>query len=175
MSLLTPMLRPRPRTVTRRPARHRWTPTVEGIESRLVMSGAAATMPAAAIAASVRAGHFTAVHMLPLKITNVIHGAGGLAAVGSLGSTPFTAPLKLSATPNAADPTCPILNLHLQAIDLNLLGLEVKTSDICLDITAHGGGDADSGLLGDLLCGVSNLLNTGAPLGPSSAACPPRT
>ena len=37
----------------------------------------------------------------------------------------------------------------------------MDTSAICLDITAHQGG----GLLGDLLCGVANLLNQGVPLG----------
>ena len=49
------------------------------------------------------------------------------------------------------------LNLALGPINLSLLGLNVDTSPICLDITAQQGG----GLLGDLLCGVANLLNGG--------------
>jgi hypothetical protein len=58
--------------------------------------------------------------------------------------------------------TCPILHLQLGPIDLNLLGLRVKLGGgpnanqvIVLDITAQRGG----GLLGDLLCGLSNILN----------------
>jgi hypothetical protein len=99
--------------------------------------------------------------MLPLTITGVQVVNGALQVVGKVGNTVFTAPLTLGTSPNAADPTCPILNLHLGPIHLNLLGLHVDTSAICLDITAHEGG----GLLGDLLCGVSNLLSTGSPLG----------
>jgi hypothetical protein len=53
---------------------------------------------------------------------------------------------------------CQILNLTLNPIDLNLLGLRVRTSRIDLRIEAIPGG----GLLGDLLCGITNLLNPGA-------------
>jgi len=64
----------------------------------------------------------------------------------------------------AADQTgagaCPILDLSLAPIDLNLLGLVVQTSPICLQITAYDGG----GLLGDLLCSVANALNGGLSL-----------
>jgi len=56
---------------------------------------------------------------------------------------------------------CPILNLELGPINLNLLGLHVDTSQICLDITAHEG----EGLLGDLLCGLSGGLDLGGILG----------
>jgi hypothetical protein len=56
---------------------------------------------------------------------------------------------------------CPILDLELAPINLNLLGLIVETSPICLKITAYENG----GLLGDLLCSVSDLLETGVPLG----------
>lgn len=51
---------------------------------------------------------------------------------------------------------CDILNLELGAIDLELLGLVVATSDICLDVYAESG---DGNLLGNLLCSVVNLLN----------------
>jgi hypothetical protein len=50
---------------------------------------------------------------------------------------------------------CPILDLELGPITLDLLGLVVETSPICLQITAYQGG----GLLGDLLCGIANLLS----------------
>jgi hypothetical protein len=54
-----------------------------------------------------------------------------------------------------ANDTCTILDLQLGPINLNLLGLLVETSPICLSLTAEEGG----GLLGDLLCTVANLLN----------------
>jgi hypothetical protein len=56
---------------------------------------------------------------------------------------------------------CPILNLELGAINLNLLGLEVQTSDICLEITAL----PSQGLLGNLLCGIARLLDRGFDIG----------
>jgi hypothetical protein len=62
----------------------------------------------------------------------------------------------------SAQAGCPILHLVLGPIDLNLLGLRVELGGgpnanqvIVLDITAIPGG----GLLGDLLCGLANLLN----------------
>ena len=61
-----------------------------------------------------------------------------------------------------AQATCPVLNLVIGPVDLNLLGLRVRlgggtdfSQPIVLDLTAYQG----QGLLGDLLCGVSNLLN----------------
>lgn len=99
-------------------------------------------------------------NVLPLKIDSVAVQNGQLVANGSLGATQFTAPITLSTSPSG-DPDCPILNLHLGPIHLNLLGLRVDTSEICLDVTAHQGG----GLLGDLLCNVAHLLDTGVPLG----------
>jgi hypothetical protein len=67
----------------------------------------------------------------------------------------------VTASPSG-DPDCPILNLHLGPIHLNLLGLVVDTSEICLAITAeHGSGN----LLGNLLCSIAHLLDTGVPLG----------
>lgn len=98
-------------------------------------------------------------NMIPLVIEDVVIDpvTGQLFAVGTLGDQSFMSPITLSASPNAADPTCPILHLELGPIFLNLLGLVVETSEICLDITAHPG----EGLLGDLLCAVANLLNGG--------------
>jgi hypothetical protein len=57
-----------------------------------------------------------------------------------------------------SDPTCPILNLVLGPLNLDLLGLTVFLDTVTLVIGAEPGG----GLLGDLLCAVANLLN---PLG----------
>jgi hypothetical protein len=50
--------------------------------------------------------------------------------------------------------TCPILHLDLGPLSLDLLGLEVDLSRVILDIVANPAG----GLLGNLLCAVSNLL-----------------
>jgi hypothetical protein len=55
---------------------------------------------------------------------------------------------------------CPILDLELGPIYLDLLGLIVETSPICLQITAY----QSEGLLGDLLCAVANLLAGGLSL-----------
>ncbi len=52
---------------------------------------------------------------------------------------------------------CDILNLELAPIHLNLLGLQVDTSDICLDVYAEQG---KGNLLGNLLCGLVKLLDT---------------
>lgn len=56
---------------------------------------------------------------------------------------------------------CQILNLVLGPLHLNLLGLHVNLNQVVLNITgATGAGQ----LLGNLLCGIANLLNpaTGA-------------
>jgi hypothetical protein len=51
---------------------------------------------------------------------------------------------------------CQILNLVLGPINLNLLGLSVRTNQINLRIDAVPGA---GNLLGNLLCGITNLLN----------------
>ena len=54
---------------------------------------------------------------------------------------------------------CRILNLHLGAIDLNLLGLRVRTNPIDALIEAVPGAGA---LLGNLLCAITGLLDPNA-------------
>ena len=56
----------------------------------------------------------------------------------------------------AALPPCPILNLVLGPLDLDLLGLEVHLNKVILDIIAQPG---PGKLLGNLLCAIANLLN----------------
>jgi hypothetical protein len=58
----------------------------------------------------------------------------------------------ITPTPNA----CQILSLHLGAIDLNLLGLRVRTNPIDALIEAVPGAGA---LLGNLLCTITGLLD----------------
>jgi len=108
----------------------------------------------------------------PIQINSVTVNNGQLVANGMIGNNPFTAPITLSVVPavqnsatgTVADPaaTTQILNLHLGPINLNLLGLQVTTSPICLDISATSG---PGNLLGNLLTNIANLLNGGTPLG----------
>ena len=58
--------------------------------------------------------------------------------------------------------TCQILNLVLGPLHLNLLGLHVDLNQVVLNIT---GGQGAGNLLGNLLCGIANLLNPGLPAG----------
>lgn len=84
-----------------------------------------------------------------LQATGTVTGTNP--ATGTAFSIPFAnAPL--------ADPTsCPILNLTLGPLNLNLLGLVVNIPNpIVLNITAVPGA---GNLLGNLLCAVTNLLN----------------
>lgn len=66
--------------------------------------------------------------------------------------------LDLAAAPRA---TCQILHLELGPLDLDLLGLQVHLNKVVLDITAQTG---NGQLLGNLLCGLANLLNNGSPV-----------
>ena len=99
-------------------------------------------------------------NIVPIDISRVVVQNGQLIAEGLIGTNPFTSVVNLASAPAQAG-ACPILDLSLGPIDLNLLGLRVQTSPICLEITAYDGG----GLLGDLLCSVANLLQQGVPLG----------
>jgi len=62
---------------------------------------------------------------------------------------------QVSAQQNRSD----LVNLHLGPIDLNVLGLQVTTSEICLDVFAQRGG----GILGDLLANINGLLSRNNP------------
>jgi hypothetical protein len=85
---------------------------------------------------------------VPVKNPNV--AAGGASAA------------QLPPIPNS----CQVLNLVLGPINLNLLGLVVRTNQINVRIDAVPGA---GNLLGNLLCSVTNLLNpgslSGTPLG----------
>jgi len=136
---------------------HRFRPQVEGFEDRTVPAapanlGPALAAPAAASSAS----------LLPINISSVtlnpgtgIPGTGIINAVGTIGNQAFAATGLLTLIPSGTGST-PILHLQLNEIHLDLLGLKVDTSKICLDITAQSG---PGNLLGNLLTGVTNLLN----------------
>jgi len=93
---------------------------------------------------------------------------GALAVVGTLTGTLTDAVGTVIGTVSqtittavAAAGSCQILHLTLGPLDLDLLGLQVHLDRVVLDITAQSG---PGNLLGNLLCGVANLLNSNAPL-----------
>ena len=97
------------------------------------------------------------------QLQRFVANGSDLTAVGLLTGTVTDAAGKATgiartlALPAAVvDPTCEILHLDLGPLHLNLLGLEIDLSRIVLDITAQSGA---GNLLGNLLCGVANLLN----------------
>jgi hypothetical protein len=108
--------------------------------------------------------------VLPVRVTDVSVQDGQLVASGLIGNVPFTAPLDLqlpdattaAGTAAAAASTTQILNLHVGAIHLDLLGLKVDTSEICLNISAQSG---PGNLLGNLLSDIAHLLDGGLSLG----------
>jgi hypothetical protein len=92
---------------------------------------------------------------------------GALAAQGTLVGTVTDALGNVLGTVNrtvtlpvTASATCQILHLELGPLDLDLLGLQVHLNRVVLDITAQSG---PGNLLGNLLCGLANLLNQGVP------------
>jgi len=103
----------------------------------------------------------TTFNVIPIMIQSVTVSGGQLMANGLVGTTPFQTPITLTPGETPEGATCPILNLSLGPINLDLLGLNVDTSPICLDITAVPG---EGALLGNLLCSIANLLNGGLSL-----------
>jgi hypothetical protein len=86
-------------------------------------------------------------------LTGLLTATGGTVS-GTFAGLPFTTNIEdfsLQLLPDDGSGLCSILHLELAPIDLDLLGLHVDTSAICLDLTAIEGG----GLLGDLLCGLA--------------------
>jgi hypothetical protein len=104
--------------------------------------------------------------IIPLEIDQIVpDGQGGLLGLGTIGGEQFEVPIDLSLVEllDVLEPgdACAILNLELGPIFLDLLGLQVETSAICLEITAVPG---EGALLGNLLCGIAGLLDGGLPI-----------
>lgn len=97
-----------------------------------------------------------------LRITQfALNSANQLVASGLLTGTSTTGQTvtnqAVSNIPVAFDPqSCTILHLDLGPIFLNVLGLQLTTNEIVVDLTAVAG---PGNLLGNLLCAVANLLN----------------
>jgi hypothetical protein len=86
--------------------------------------------------------------------------------VAASGAGPAAQASQIPPTPGA----CQVLNLVLGPIDLNLLGLRVRTNTIRVLIEGIPGGTAGGGLVGSLLCAIANLLNPSGALGPLTTA-----
>jgi len=132
-------------------------PTVENLEERAVMSSPA-SLAAAAAGPAQQAASFLPINITGIT-TQVVNGVTQFVAQGTVAGQAFTAPITLSTSPSSTS-DCPILHLMLGPINLNVLGLQVKTSPICLAIDATPG---QGQLLGNLLCGLSHALD-GSPL-----------
>ena len=99
----------------------------------------------------------------PEQIRSIVQAMIGHDPSPSAGAT--TAP---SPTPKAAPATVDVLNLMIAStdgttppVDVNLLGLEITTSDITAKLTATTG---DGQILGNLVYNVSHLLDPGGTL-----------
>ena len=102
-----------------------------------------------------------------VAITNFVNQGGQLVAQGTFNGT-FTSATgvvtqlsqAITAPVTNVSASCPILNLVLGPINLNILGLDISVPNpIVLNITAVPGA---GNLLGNLLCAVANLLNGGS-------------
>jgi hypothetical protein len=98
-----------------------------------------------------------------LSITDVVVQNGQLVAVGTLTATLTDALGNVIATvtqavtvPLEVSGSCTILHLDIGPISLNVLGLQVTTNEIVIDVTAQSG---PGQLVGNLLCAVSHLLD----------------
>lgn len=170
MGLLS-ILRVADRGPVARRQRRTFTPSlglsVESLESRVVLSRATVAVAAPAAnnidvgailgdAINFRNIDITGVQLGNLSLVNGVLTATSGTVTGLVGSLPFTTDITnfaLQLVPNnPATPgtECAILSLELAPIDIDLLGLHVDTSDICLNVTAVQGQ-----LLGDLLCGLA--------------------
>jgi len=102
--------------------------------------------------------------MIPIQVVDLDVTPNGVVATVKIGNQ-LIPNVPVTLAPSAqepADPACSILDLTLGPINLNLLGLDVETSKICLSITAIPG---QGNLLGNLLCSVAGLLDGGLDLG----------
>ena len=91
-----------------------------------------------------------------------IMGVGVLSGTLTAADGTVTSAVKTISAPAAVvDSTCQILHLDLGPLSVDLLGLKIDLSRIVLDITAEAGA---GNLLGNLLCGIANLLNDPAGL-----------
>jgi hypothetical protein len=87
----------------------------------------------------------------------ITNGLGTLVTTVSQTVTPTVSALALDPPSSG----CPIRHLDIAPITITLLGLQITTSEIVLDIVAIPG---PGNLLGNLLCTITGLLNPGGGL-----------
>jgi len=167
---------PKSAPARRRTRAPRYHLALEGLEERTVMSAAAVAhiaMPPAHIAAHALHNITSPKVNVPINVTSasltgITSNAGQItSATGTLAGTiagqAFKTTMTITqgmTTATPTSPSVPVLHLRLDPIHLNLLGLKVDTSPICLDINAQTG---PGNLLGNLVGGIANLLNQSAP------------
>jgi len=135
-------------TRRRRAAAPRLRPGLEGLEDRTVMSTATPGF--------YHSGHLT-LPLPPAHPTAIVAPAATPVHAGpQVQAAAVAAHHSVHAKPAATPAATQILTLNLPPIDLNLLGLEVQTSRIIVNVSARSGSGQ---LLGNLLTDVSNLLN----------------
>ena len=100
---------------------------------------------------------------LSAKITSFRARAGGVVATGTLTGnlrsgarvSHASAPVRFAVVAKASGGRCDVITLRLAPLDLELLGVQVTTSNISLDVYAlHGR------VLGDLFCALSHAKVT---------------
>ena len=111
-------------------------------------------------------GHFTVARFVTRNgksyALGTLTGTLGTRHVSKQAAFPATLPASGAMSPLASSSaTCPVLHLTLGPLDLNLLGLTVHLNQVVLNIDAQSG---PGNLLGNLLCSVANLLNSGSVL-----------
>jgi hypothetical protein len=98
-------------------------------------------------------------------ITRFVNQNGVVSAVGTLTGTVTNALTGVTQTVTQdlvlpllqGSGSCQVLHLELGPLDLNLLGVAVHLDKVVLDVTAQSG---PGNLLGNLLCGVTHLLDS---------------
>lgn len=90
----------------------------------------------------------------PVTAINGVDLASGYQEIASIGG-------RTSDVGVSRAQTCDVLSLSLGPLHLDVLGLVVDLDEVNLDITAESG---DGNLLGNLLCAVAGLLDSGSPL-----------
>ena len=94
-----------------------------------------------------------------LTVTSFKVVNGVLTAVGTITGPGLTSPVPFEAPVQSVRGSCRILDLVIGPIHLDLLGLVVDLNQVHLQITAQQG---SGNLLGNLLCAVAGLLDSGS-------------
>lgn len=125
--------------------------------------GLVAAPAANASSSSMSSGATSSRLSLSAKITSFRARAGGVVATGTLTGnlrsgarvSHASAPVRFAVVAKASSGRCDVITLRLAPLDLELLGVQVTTSNISLDVYAlHGR------VLGDLFCALSHAKVT---------------